>query len=406
MEKQKNNKRLIILLITVIIILLCAVSYLLFGKNISVNGNSNKNTTTKSTSNDSRVITDISEWPNKNDNSVIYEVNVNNLLTTEEISTNFNNLVKETNDLKISYTCTFYHNGGEAVAIYKSPCYLFKANINNMISIEDLTTAANDEANTIVRVFKTNDYYIILKDGVDLEISIYDLNWKKLFHEANRIDEVKPFINKNILYFTTVDKTHVYYEYIDLNNSSLKKVQLKVETTAKEQSNDKYEAHIKTGECQNLLTTKYTTGNVLFTTDLGIDIKHVANGSPYWGDIYIGNKLLWSDYALTRACIYNKYIMLGIGEGSKEIFVIYNNKSEKLINLPDYEINNNIITSYEVDYNNKNMTKITIDLSGNTPKITKGSKENYTCPVNSSPESCPIKGNTLKDKIIMNDCCS
>ena len=405
MEKEKSYKVLIGVLI-VIIILLCAVIYLLFGKSINLKDNGNKSATPTTTDTDSRVITDISKWPNKNDNSVLYDININSLLTTKEISTNFNNLVKETNDLKISYTCTLYHNGGEAVAIYKSPCYLFKANINNMISIDDLTTAANDEANIIARIFKTNNYYIILKDGVDLEISIYDLNWKELFYEPNRIDKVEPFINKNILYFTTVDRTHIYYEYIDLSNSSLKKVQLKVEDWPQKQSNDKYEAHIKTGECQNLLSTGKTTGNVLFTTDLGVDIKHVAKAS--WGDIYIGNKLLWSDYALTRACIYNKYIVLGIGEGSLEVFGIYNNKGEKIIdnNLPDYEINNNIITSYEVDYNNKNMTKITIDLSGDTPKITKGTKENYTCSEDSSPVNCPIQGNTLKDKIIKSDCCS
>ena len=186
------------------------------------------------------------------------------------------------------------------------------------------------------------------------------------------------------------------------NDNSTTTTTTSTTTTTIKQSKDENEAVIKNGECINLLGTDRTTKNITFLTDLGVDIKHVVE-SPSWGDLYIGNKMVASDLALTRACVYNKYIVLGLGEGSSESFKVFSAQGEDILGkyLPDYEINNNIITSYEMDYNNKNMSKLTIDLSGATPKITSGSKEKYTC-----SNDCSNSGSTLKEKIIWNVCCS
>ena len=143
--------------------------------------------------------------------------------------------------------------------------------------------------------------------------------------------------------------------------------------------------------------------SVTFSTDLGVDVKFASESTSDIGSIYIGNKLVSSDYFLTRVCVYNKYIVLGLGEGASNSFKIYNVNGNDVVGkfLPDYEIANNILTTYEVDYVNKNMTKLTIDLTGDTPRISQGTKENYTC-----TNSCSNSGKTLKEKIIYNDCCS
>ncbi len=167
-------------------------------------------------------------------------------------------------------------------------------------------------------------------------------------------------------------------------------------TTNKIVTNYNNKVKILDGECYS--NGDYDSFEV--TTYLNDKIKYTSNVDNIYegGKIYINNKIIVDGYNLIRVCAYNKYILIGIGEGGAVAYDIYNSKGEDLLEkaIRYYEIKDNIITGYS-SLDNNHIRKVVIDLSKDKINTTMGKAESYSCPSDN-----PYGDDTtdLKEKVI------
>lgn len=172
---------------------------------------------TKCVDNNENKVTETSKSENQ-----IVRVTVNSLLSRNEIMQNFKNISKESNGLKLTYNCT-NNTTDEIRSNYKGACAFYNVKVNNLFSINDLTTEAFGGTGSVANVIKTNNYYIVTKKSAETFVmNIYDLNGKSTFIENNGYGD--PVFYKDVVIFMTYDDNNkVYYEYLELSSNVLKK---------------------------------------------------------------------------------------------------------------------------------------------------------------------------------------
>ncbi len=159
------------------------------------------------------------EFNNNTITSHIEKIDPVDFLTSEELTQNFKNLIKNEAGWKLTFSCIEYNDE-------EKRCEGTNVTINDVIEFDsDLVTCGG------VQIIQSDKYYIkesIIGCGIDrFDITIYSKDGKKLYEEQNGTSYINSsYVEDNIYHYNTyeeIDDNHdkLFYKLIDLNKNEI-----------------------------------------------------------------------------------------------------------------------------------------------------------------------------------------